>query len=338
MQYINDSLEGKKILITGGSGFIGSNLALYFQKYHKAEVVVFDSFRSEKTFSNGHFRSLGHFKNLLDFQGEVIVGDITNKDDLARLHSYSFDYIFHQAAISDTTVMDQEAILRANVNAYKDLLDLCVHKGAQMIYASSAGVYGNSPAPNSISNGELPENVYGFSKLMMDNLTQKYLQNYPNLKIVGLRYFNVYGQKEVYKGKTASMILQLGLQALAQKKVRLFKMGEQKRDFVYIEDVIQANVKAIESKKSGVYNVGSGNARSFNDIIACLKMDLGEFEVEYFENPYAFFQTHTEANIVLTKEFLNYTPRFSLEVGIKNYLPEIKAIHTSGLWQEACKM
>ncbi|WDL69865.1 ADP-glyceromanno-heptose 6-epimerase [Helicobacter winghamensis] len=332
MQYINDSLEGKKILITGGAGFIGSNLALYFQKHHKARVVVFDSFRSEKTFSNRHFKSLGHFKNLLDFKGEVIAGDITNKADLERLESYNFDYIFHQAAISDTTVMDQEAVLRANVNAYKDLLDLCVRQGAKMIYASSAGVYGNSPAPNSIGSGEIPENVYGFSKLMMDNLTQKYLQQYPNLSIVGLRYFNVYGNKEVYKGKTASMILQLGLQALEQKRVRLFKMGEQKRDFVYIEDVIQANIKAMESKKSGVYNVGSGNARSFNDIIACLKMDLGEFEVEYFDNPYAFFQTHTEANITLTKEFLGYTPRFSLEVGVKNYLPEIKAIHANGLW------
>lgn len=333
MQYTNNTLKGKKILITGGAGFIGSNLAMYFQKHHKdAEIVVLDNFRSEKVFSNGHFKSLGHFQNLLGFEGEVIVGDITKQEDLERLKSYKFDYIFHQAAISDTTIMDQEAVLRANVNAYKDLLDLCVHNNAKMIYASSAGVYGNSPAPNSIGSGEMPENVYGFSKLMMDNLSAKYLKQFPHLHIVGLRYFNVYGQREIYKGKTASMILQLGLQALKNKKVRLFKMGEQKRDFVYIQDVIQANIKAMESKKSGVYNVGSGTARSYNDIIECLKVDLGDFAVEYIENPYSFFQTHTEANIVLTKEFLNYTPRFSLEVGVKNYINTIKAIHTSGLW------
>ncbi len=335
LQYIDDSLKGKRILITGGAGFIGSNLALYFQKHHKdAEVVVFDSFRSETKFSNGNWKSLGHFKNLLDFRGEVIVGDITNKEDLERLEKRKFDYIFHQAAISDTTVRNQEAVLRANVNAYKDLLDLALRNNASMIYASSAGVYGNSPAPNSIGNGEIPENVYGFSKLMMDNLTFKYLKNFPLLNIVGLRYFNVYGENEVYKGKTASMILQLGLQALKFKKVRLFKMGEQKRDFVYIQDVIQANVKAIKAKKSGVYNVGSGKARSYNEIVECLKMDLGEFEVEYIENPYEFFQTHTQANIILSEKFLNYQPRFSLEVGIKNYLSQIKTIHKSNLWEE----
>lgn len=335
LQYIDDSLKGKRILITGGAGFIGSNLALYFQKHHKdAEVVVFDSFRNETRWDNGNLKSLGHFKNLLDFRGEVIVGDITNKEDLSRLEERKFDYIFHQAAISDTTVQNQEAVLRANVNAYKDLLDLCVRQHSSMIYASSAGVYGNTPAPNSINSGEIPENVYGFSKLMMDHLTFKYLKNFPFLNIVGLRYFNVYGENELYKGKTASMILQLALQALKFKKVRLFKMGEQKRDFVYIQDVIAANVKAMKAKKSGVYNVGSGKARSYNDILDCLKVDLGEFEVEYIENPYKFFQTHTEANIILTEKFLDYQPRFSLEVGIKNYLSQIKAIHNDNLWDE----
>ncbi|PZT47432.1 ADP-glyceromanno-heptose 6-epimerase [Helicobacter valdiviensis] len=328
MQYVDDDFKGKKILITGGAGFIGSNLAMYFQKHHpKAEVIVFDCFRSEETFSNGNLKSLGHFKNLLDFKGEVIAGNINNKKDLELLEKFDFDYIFHEAAISDTTVMDQESVLRSNVNAFKSLLNLAFKHKAQMIYASSAGVYGNTPAPNSIGAGEIPENVYGFSKLMMDNLAMKFAKEH---KIIGLRYFNVYGENECHKGKTASMILQLGLQALKNKKVRLFKMGEQKRDFVYIQDVVQANIKATQAHKSGIYNVGSGVARSYNDIVNALKMELGEFEVEYFENPYKFFQNHTEANITLTKKFLDYEPRFSLEIGIKNYLSQIKQLHSQG--------
>lgn len=329
MKYTDENLDNKKILITGGAGFIGSNLAMYFQKFHpNAEVIVFDRFRSEETFSNGNFKSLGHFKNLLDFNGEVIVGDITNKDDLARIDKIKFDYIFHEAAISDTTVMDQDVILRANVNAYKDLLEMSLRHGAKMIYASSAGTYGNTQAPNIVGKGEIPENVYGFSKLCMDKLTYKFLKENPT-HIIGLRYFNVYGENELYKGKTASMILQLGIQALKNKKVRLFKMGEQKRDFVYVQDVVMANIKAI-SGKSGIYNVGSGESRSFNDIVKCLQNEFGEFEVEYFDNPYKFFQNHTHADIEPTKEALGYNPQYKLEDGIKKYAKSIKEIADKG--------
>ncbi len=257
----------------------------------------------------------------------MIAGNINSASDLERLYGYDFDYIFHQAAISDTTVIDQEIMLRSNLNAFKDLLDMAVEVGAGMIYASSAGTYGNSFAPNRVGHGEEPENVYGFSKLMMDNLAYEYMKLYPDMNIVGLRYFNVYGEREFYKGKTASMILQLGLQALKNKKVRLFKYGEQKRDFIYVGDVVQANVKAMTPLKSGVYNAGYGKARTFNDIVACLKSEFGEFEVEYFDNPYSFYQNHTEADIEPSAEFLGYMPRFSLEDGVKAYAEEIKRIY-----------
>lgn len=332
MQYLDDSLKKQRILITGGAGFIGSNLAMYFQKYHpKAEVVIFDCFRNSENFENGNPKSLGHFKNLLDFKGEIITGNLNNPEDFARIKARKFDYIFHQAAISDTTATNQEAILKTNVNAFKDLIEVCHKHNTTLIYASSAGVYGNTPAPNHIGSGEIPQNAYGFSKLAMDNLVRKYLATASNkISLVGLRYFNVYGENEFYKHKTASMILQLGLSALREKKVQLFKMGEQKRDFVYIQDVIQANIKAMRAKKSGIYNVGSGVARSYNDIIDCLKQELGDFEVQYIDNPYTFFQNHTQANLILTQKFLNYQPRFSLEIGIKNYLTQIKQIAAKG--------
>lgn len=327
--------EHKTVVITGGAGFIGSNLALHIQQnYKNCKVVVFDSFVSDCKFPNGNYTSLGHFKNLIGFRGEVISGDINSKEDLKRLEMLDFDFMFHQAAISDTTVMDQKLMVATNVNAFKDLLDMCVDKKATMVYASSAGTYGNSAAPNRVGDGELPENVYGFSKLMMDNIAYEYMEKF-DINIVGLRYFNVFGPKEVYKGKTASMILQLGLQMLDGKTPRLFKWGEQKRDFVYIQDVIQANVKAATAGVSGVYNVGSGKARMFKDIVAALNSSFDmNCEIEFFDNPYSFYQNHTEADIQPTQKDLGYEPQFELEDGVNDYSKEIIEIYKKGVFYD----
>ncbi len=329
MRYIDDDLAGKTILITGGAGFIGSNLAFYFQHNHpKARVVVLDSFRSGETLSNGNLKSFGHFKNLVGFTGDVISGDINDKALLAKLErDYRFDYIFHEAAISDTTALEQDLMVRTNLNAYRDLLDMAVRQGANMIYASSGATYGNAPSPQTVGR-EAPQNVYGFSKLMMDHLSRDYMQK-ESIGIVGLRYFNVYGPREFFKDKTASMVVQFGHQILAGKNPRLFE-GSDKilRDFIYIEDVIQANVLAMHPKESGVYNVGTGKARSFQDIVDILQDQLGiHTPCEYIPNPYVGrYQFHTEADIAPTMRGLGYAPRYELEAGIRAYLPEIKRL------------
>ena len=329
MRYIDDDLKGKTILITGGAGFIGSNLAFYFQNNHpEAKVVVLDLFRNNETFSNGNLKSFGHFKNLIGFKGEVISGDINDKELLKRLEvDYKFDYIFHQAAISDTTALEQDIMIKTNVNAFKDLLDLAIKHKANMIYASSAATYGGS---DTFKVGyEKPNNVYGFSKVMMDNIAYEYMKK-TEISIVGLRYFNVYGPREYYKNKTASMVLQFGLQMLSGKSPRLFE-GSDKilRDFIYIEDVLQANIKAMNPKRSCVVNVGTGKARAFEDITDILQSELGtNYKYEYIPNPYiGSYQFFTEADVSDTKEFLDYKPRYELENGIKEYLPEIKRIY-----------
>lgn len=330
MQYIKDDLKNKTILITGGAGFIGSNLAFYFQHNHPlAKVVVLDSFRSGETLSNGNLKSFGHFKNLIGFTGEVISGDINDKDLLLELrNNYKFDYIFHEAAISDTTALEQDLMIKTNVNAYKDLLDLAVEHNANMIYASSAATYGNAESPQRVGR-EAPQNVYGFSKLSMDNLSREYIQN-SDISIVGLRYFNVYGPNEYFKNTTASMVLQFGHQILAGKNPRLFEDSDKiLRDFIYIEDIIQANIKAMEPKQSGVYNVGTGKARSFQDIVDIIQQELGtELTCEYIPNPFiGSYQFHTEADIATTKEALGYEPAYEMEDGIKSYVSEIKRIY-----------
>lgn len=331
MHYSEINFNHKSILITGGAGFIGSNLAFYFQEnYPTCNVVVFDLFRSEATFSNGNLKSFGHFKNLIGFKGEVISGDINDEKALNKLSSYRFDYIFHEAAISDTTVLDQGIMVKTNVNAFKTILELAKVNHSVVVYASSAATYGDAASPQRVGH-EQPQNVYGFSKLSMDHLAREFCAQNPTMSVIGLRYFNVYGPREYFKNTTASMVLQLGLQILSGKTPRLF-YGSDKivRDFIYIDDVVQANIKAAASGKSGVYNVGTGNPRSFQDIADILQHELEtNLGTEYFNNPYSAYQMHTEADISSTRKDLGYEPCVSLEDGIKAYVSEIKRIFKS---------
>ena len=329
MKYNDIDFNQKTVLITGAAGFIGSNLCFYFQdNYPDCTIIALDCFRSGETFSNGNLKSFGHFKNLLGFNGIVISGDINDNKLLESLEkNYLFDYIFHQAAISDTTALEQDIMLKTNVNAYESLLKIAIKHNANMIYASSAATYGDS---DRFEVGyEKPNNVYGFSKVMMDNITYEYLKKDLNISIVGLKYFNVYGPREFYKNKTASMVVQFGHQILKGLTPKLFE-GSDKilRDFIYIEDVIQANIKACNPKKSGVYNVGTGMARSFEDIVNILQKELEiDNGKEYIPNPYiGQYQFFTQANIQTTKENLGYEPKFSMEDGIINYIPEIKRL------------
>lgn len=333
MIYNNINFNNKTILITGGAGFIGSNLAFYFQdNFPKSKVIIFDCFRDQNTFENGNLTSYGHYKNLIGFKGDVICGNITNKADLSRLNDYKFDYIFHHAAISDTRIYDQEIIMKTNVNSLYDIFDLAKKNESTIIYASSAAVYGNLSSPQRVGN-ENPENPYGFSKFLMDQIAIEFAKKNPNIAIVGLRFFNVYGPREFYKSKTSSMVIQLGHQILSKKPPRLFYNSDKiYRDFIYIDDVIQANIKACNSKKNGVFNVGSGLPRSFQEIADILQSELGsDLGTEYFTNPFIGYQMHTQADITSSAESFNFEPQFTLEKGIQEYINDIKRLYNSSI-------
>jgi ADP-L-glycero-D-manno-heptose 6-epimerase len=318
--------NNKTILITGGAGFIGSNIAFFLQEnYPQSNVVIFDIFRSEAIFSNGNLQSFGHYKNLIGFKGDIVCGNINNDDDLALLKDYKFDYIFHMAAISDTRVYDQEIIMQTNVNSFYKLLDIAKNDNATMIYASSAATYGSLKSPQTIGL-ENPENPYGFSKYMMDKIAKNYEKSNPSMAIVGLRFFNVYGEREYFKDKTSSMVIQLGHQILSGKSPRLFEgSNEILRDFVYIDDAVNACILSCSANKNGVYNVGTSKPRSFQDIADILQKELKtSLEIEYFKNPYDGYQMHTQADITLSTQELNYLPKFELEQGIQKYIPYIK--------------
>jgi len=180
-----------------------------------------------------------------------------------------------------------------------------------------------------VIGNENPENPYGYSKYAMDQIANRFSNENPEMVIVGLRFFNVYGPREYFKNKTSSMVIQLGHQILDGKAPRLFENSNKiLRDFIYIDDVIQANIKACSPRINGVYNVGTGLPRSFQDIADILQHELGtDLETEYFPNPYQGYQTHTQADIDLSRENLNFDPIFSLEEGIKKYIPEIQKFH-----------
>jgi ADP-L-glycero-D-manno-heptose 6-epimerase len=294
-----------RVLVTGGAGFIGSNLAKRLAG-DGHDVTIVDDFSS------------GHWTNLTEFRGDVVTAD-TAAPGHALASLPPCEAIFHQASITDTTVHDQRRMMHNNVEGFRTLLDLAVQWKSHVVWASSASIYGRRQPPNSEVQPPDPLNVYACSKLVMERLAERYRDKLKQ-PIIGLRYFNVYGPGEDHKGKFASMIHQLAKQMRTGKRPRIFTPGDQKRDFVYVDDVIQANFKAATAKASGVYNVGCGQAFTFNQVVAELNRVLGtDLQPDYFENPYSFTQDWTEANVGESRKGIGYEPRYDLHRGITAY-------------------
>ncbi len=304
----------RNILVTGGAGFIGSNLTLALQELHPAaRIVVVDDFRS------------GDFKNLRGYRGDFVAADVSRLDWSAQFRGRVFDAIFHEASITDTTVHDQLLQTHDNVEGFRRLLDFAVVSRTPVVYASSAATYGIGTARMREDQTPAPANVYAFSKVQLDNLARDYAAAIPDFRVVGVRYFNVYGPNEAHKRAAASMIYQLYLQMKAGKCPRVFRAGEQKRDFVYVKDVVALTIRALTAPGSGVYNCGSGCAFSFNEIIAELNRGLdASLEPEYFENPYSFYQPHTEADMNKAKAELGFTPQYPPAAGIADYVARLE--------------
>ena len=306
-----------RYLVTGGAGFIGSNLAKRLAN-DGHDVVAADTFLSS------------HWRTLVDFEGDVLT--LVNGDDIDSIRKAAksggaFDVIFHQAAITGVIAKDGSAaagddfhgFLRNNVEQFRALLEFAAETDARVVWASSCSVYGRGGAPMRENDRYDPLNIYAFSKVQCERLARIYERRLSH-PIVGLRYSNVYGPGEDYKGKLASMIHQLAKQMRAGQRPRIFTAGEQRRDFVYIEDVIAANLRAAESKVSGVFNAGAGASWSFNELVAELNRVLGtSLEPDYFTNPYGFTQDHTECDMGRAAKELGHVPAYDLRKGIDAY-------------------
>jgi ADP-L-glycero-D-manno-heptose 6-epimerase len=305
----------KRILITGGLGFIGSNLILELQKrYPDAEIIVYDNLMS------------GSWKNLVGFKGQLVnkTKEIPkthfelNTDLNSYFYSYAipspyFDVIFHLGANTDTTDGNLNSHIENNVNDCKDYL----RAGKHIIYASSASVYGVGATQPSKETDELkPANAYAFSKVQLE----LYMQKYHKENSTGFRFFNVYGQNERHKGKSKSMVTQILGAVKNGGEVKLFPDGRQVRDFVYVKDVVDLLIKAAEQPKAGIYNLGYGLSHSFLDILGFAnKIYNRDIQPTYVPCNYPFFQEFTESCPLLVESTFNWTPQYDLERGIRDY-------------------
>ncbi len=292
-----------RCLVTGGTGFIGSNIAL--ELYNQGLEVIVTGNESEQKLPKG----IKHFYPAL-----------YGIDWLSLFNGGKIDMLFHQAALNDTTNLDSDEMMFANHSTSSSLFYMLIKNGCRrIVYASSTAVYGDVPAPYTESGPVNPLNPYAKSKLSLDESAMK-LAAESCAAIVGLRYCNVYGPGESHKGKRASMIYQLA-QQMRVGSPKLFTDGNQKRDWIYVKDVVAANLLASNPKESCIVNCGSGKATSFNDIVKILGETMCvRRDVSYIDNPYSNrYQGYTECDMSLAKEKIGFVPKYSIKEGIRDF-------------------
>lgn len=285
------------IIVTGGAGFIGSNLVKELNRRGRADILIVDDLKDGQNYKNLKGLQFIDYQHKDDFLQSIENDDFDGTD---------IDAVFHEGACSDTMEYDVNYMLKVNYEYSKSILHFCMQHRIPFLYASSASTYGSGA--NGFREGDECEdalNPYAFSKLLFDRYVRQVLPEAQS-QIVGLKYFNVYGPQEHHKGKMASIVYQLYHQVKETGKARLFKGtdgygdGEQKRDFVYVKDVVKVNLWFWEHQgPSGIYNCGTGKAHTYNEAAQAVIDALGQGEIEYRDFPEVLrgkYQNYTEAD------------------------------------------
>ena len=310
-------------IVTGGAGFIGSNLVRTLIERGCDDVVVVDEM------TDGH-----KFLNISDLS----IADYLDKDEfVTRLSSDKgfaggIKAILHQGACSETTEWDGRYMMQNNYSYSQKLLHHCLDNKTQFIYASSAAVYGGSKEFVEDPLFEVPLNVYGYSKVQFDRYVRR-VTKASDSQVVGLRYFNVYGPREQHKGSMASVAYHFNNQVREEGEAHLFAGtggyadGEQLRDFVYVDDVSKVNMWFMDNPTvSGIYNTGSGRAQSFNDVANAVIQWHGKGKIRYVPFPEHLegaYQSFTQADLTQLRLSGCDVEFRSVEDGVKEYLEEI---------------
>jgi ADP-L-glycero-D-manno-heptose 6-epimerase len=299
-----------KVVVTGAAGMIGSNIVHGLNAQGIDDVIAVDDLTDGPKYRNLLGAKLSDYFDKSEFYKRFANGDFGK-----------IDAVLHQGACSDTMEHDGRFMLDTNYRCSKDLLDACQAQGTRLLYASSAATYGGSDSFREEPAFERPLNVYGYSKLLFDNVVRRMLPHNRS-QVAGFRYFNVYGPREQHKGRMASVAFHHFNQFRETGKVKLFgeyggyAPGEQNRDFVFVDDVVAVNLWFLQHPgQSGIFNLGTGRAQPFNDVAEAtvnasraLKgepaLPLAELVakgfIEYIEFPQALvgkYQSHTQADL-----------------------------------------
>jgi ADP-L-glycero-D-manno-heptose 6-epimerase len=313
--------------ITGGTGFIGSNLVHGLNEQGRDDILVVDN--------------LEHGRKFLNIR-DARISDYLDQDEfldwLVENGNNGVDAVFHLGACSDTTEWDGRYMMNNNYLYSKEALDICLAYGIPFIYASSAAVYGAGKDFTVRIGNEQPLNVYGYSKALFDQYVARKLPDAQS-QIVGLRYFNVYGPREQHKGGMASVAYHHYSQVLEDGVARLFEgcdgyeHGDQKRDFVYVKDTIKVKQWMLKNPTvSGIFNVGTGRASSFNDLANSVISGLGRGRVEYIPFPEHLkgsYQSFTQADISGLREAGYHSDFLDVSNGVTEYMKWLQSKNIS---------
>ncbi len=318
------------VLVTGAAGFIGSRLVRGLNAIGIDDVVAVDNLAHADKFRNLEGCEIADYLDQAELAGAL--------EDLAG----SVEAVFHQGACSDTMETDGRYMMENNYRYSVRLLEWCQEEAVPFIYASSASVYGAGPQFVEERRHERPLNIYAYSKFLFDQYVRRLLPQ-ATAQVAGLRYFNVYGPNEAHKGRMASVAYHAFRQLRSEGRVKLFVgsdgygNGEQRRDFVHVDDAVAVNLWMLQAGTSGIFNCGTGRAQTFNDVAAAVINAVrgsgasaaelaAEGLIEYVPFPPALegkYQSYTQADLARLRA-AGYNGRFrSVEEGVAAYVRDL---------------
>lgn len=311
------------IIVTGGAGFIGSNLVRALNRVGYSDILVVDDLRDAHKILNLSDCRIADYIDMHEFSNRIVAGQ-----DFAP----KIEAIFHQGACTDTTEWNGLLMMRANYDFSRHVLAYATGRRVPLVYASSASVYGAGREFRVSEDCERPINVYAFSKLMFDRHVRRVTASFRS-PVIGLRYFNVYGPGEAHKGRMASVIHHFREQLKTGDEIRLFRGsdgygdGEQVRDFIHVDDIVAVNLWAWQQgAKSGTFNLGTGQARSFNDVARAVLKWHGRGRIQYIPFPVELagsYQSYTQADLTGLRAAGYNAPFIPIEDGVPRYLDAI---------------